>query len=197
MPAGVVFTPVDWITGERAIPRCDTDFGGPRGVPGRHRTGGRRAPSGCPGSRSCRGHISWPFTLPSRANPCRRGWRSRPPTNGSVPTPTPEEQEELDRLAERGGCARGGGGGDRAAASQVSGGSVQRAAYAGATDFAVVTNSEFGQPPMNLPDSNTGQRDVCAGATADSVSAGKVVVVRYVMAGGKRSPVAPQRDFLS
>ena len=99
VPAGVVFTPVDLQTGERAVPPCA------------HQTAVilEAFLDGTEPTRPCREELAgieelpWPFQLP--LYPPKPG--EPMPTIESVevaderlkPTPTPEEQEELDRQA--------------------------------------------------------------------------------------------------
>ncbi|MFV2074169.1 MAG: penicillin-binding protein 1A [Thermoanaerobaculales bacterium] len=102
VPAGVVFTPVDLNTGERAVPPCE------------HQTtvileaflDGTEPTQPCREEMAGVQELPWPFQLPY--------YFPKPgepmPTTESIkvaderlkPTPTPEEQAELDRLGEEG-----------------------------------------------------------------------------------------------
>jgi penicillin-binding protein 1A len=80
VPAGVVFTPVDWYTGERAVPRC----------PGQERIvleaflDGTEPTEGCTETEYVLRELPWPFQLPH--------YQARP----NEPMPTPEAIQVAD-----------------------------------------------------------------------------------------------------
>jgi penicillin-binding protein 1A len=100
VPAGVVFTPVDATTGERAVPPCNYQ----ENVILEAFLDGTEPVDPCSEEMGEIMDLPWPFQMPY--------YTAKPgepmPTFGAVdvaderlrPTPTPEEQEELDRIAE-------------------------------------------------------------------------------------------------
>jgi hypothetical protein len=100
VPPGVVFSPVDWITGERAIPKC-----------GHHTSvileaflDGTEPTAPCVERMPGLEELPWPYQLafysPVPGEPMPTGMAVEAADERLIPTPTPEEQEELDRLAE-------------------------------------------------------------------------------------------------
>ncbi|MCW8983745.1 MAG: PBP1A family penicillin-binding protein [Thermoanaerobaculales bacterium] len=99
VPAGVVFTPVDATTGERAVPPCSYQ----KNVILEAFLDGTEPVDPCNEEMGEIMDLPWPFQLPY--------YTAKPgepmPTFGAVeiaderlrPTPTPEEQRELDRIA--------------------------------------------------------------------------------------------------
>jgi hypothetical protein len=95
VPPGVVFSPVDWMTGERAIPRCT------------HHTSvileafldGTEPTAPCSARLPGLEELPWPFQLafytPLPGEPMPTGMAVEAADVRLIPTPTPEEQGEL------------------------------------------------------------------------------------------------------
>jgi penicillin-binding protein 1A len=100
VPAGVVFTPIDSTTGERAVPPCNYQ----ESVILEAFLDGTEPVDPCSEEMGEIMDLPWPFQQPY--NTAKPG--EPMPTFGAVevaderlrPTPTPEEQQELDRVAE-------------------------------------------------------------------------------------------------
>jgi len=103
VPPGVVFSPVDWITGERAIPRCANQTS----VILEAFLDGTEPTAPCSERMPGLEELPWPYQLafytPRPGEPMPSGMAVEVADERLVPTPTPDEQEELDRLAEQQG----------------------------------------------------------------------------------------------